>query len=266
MQLIPGPRQVLREAAMLTALPRGLAGLAWLWLSPWTPVHHVEEPGDDSDRPPDLEGAAVRDQPVGDGYGPVLHRMFRIRIHGPRLGPRELVDSLAADMNRAMVPGVARFDRVDGASTAMLVGDELVVRMPGPWDGPVRVSHRDATSFRLATLAGHLEAGQIEFAARWLGDGDGGDDEGGGEDDVLEFAITTWARAGDRLADLFYNHLGVAKEIQFQLWVNACVRAAAVSGGEAPAGVDVRTRVLPWAAAQRRGLVDASPGRGNPRG
>lgn len=252
MQLIPGPRQVLREAAMLTGLPRGLAGLAWLWLSPSTPVHHVEEPGDESDRPPDLPGGVFRDQPVGDGYGPVLHRTFRIRVHGARLGPRELVDALAADMNRAMVPGVARFDRVDGASTAMLVGDELVVRMPGPWDGPVRVSHRDATSFRLATLAGHLEAGQIEFAASWRTDD---------PDDVLEFAITMWVRAGDPLADLFYNHLGLAKEIQFQLWVHACVRAAAVSGGEAPDGVDVRTGVLPWAEALRRGLVDASPRR-----
>ena len=249
MQLIPGPRQVLREAAMLTALPRGLAALAWLWLSPGTPVHFVEEAGDDSDRPPSLPGHVRDDQPVQDGYGPVLHRMFRIRIEAPRRGPRALVDALAADMNAAMIPGAARFDRVDGASTAMIVGDELVVRMPGPWDGPVRVSRRDETSFRLATLAGHLEAGQIEFAARWLTD----DPEG----DVLEFGITTWARAGDRLADLLYNHVGVAKEIQFQLWVHACVRAAALAGGTAPGGVDVRTRVLPWEQAVRRGLVAA---------
>ncbi|HEX3925196.1 MAG TPA: hypothetical protein VHY31_23150 [Streptosporangiaceae bacterium] len=35
--------------------------------------------------------------------------------------------------------------------------------MPGPWDGPVRVVHTGAASFRFATLAGHLEAGEIEF-------------------------------------------------------------------------------------------------------
>ena len=48
----------------------------------------------------------------------------------------------------------------------MEVGDEYVVRMPGPWDGPVRVVEVTPTSFRLATLDGHLEAGQIEFRAR----------------------------------------------------------------------------------------------------
>ena len=47
----------------------------------------------------------------------------------------------------------------------MAVGDEYVVRMPGPWDGPVRVIASDELSFRLATLEGHLEAGQIEFRA-----------------------------------------------------------------------------------------------------
>ena len=35
--------------------------------------------------------------------------------------------------------------------------------MPGPWDGPVRVIDVGDRSFRLATLAAHLEAGQIEF-------------------------------------------------------------------------------------------------------
>ena len=46
----------------------------------------------------------------------------------------------------------------------MAVGDEYVVRMPGPWDGPVRVVERTPTAFRFATLEGHLEAGQIRFA------------------------------------------------------------------------------------------------------
>lgn len=46
----------------------------------------------------------------------------------------------------------------------MNVGDEYLVRMPGPWNGPVRVVGRTPTSFRLATLQGHLEAGQLELA------------------------------------------------------------------------------------------------------
>ena len=50
-------------------------------------------------------------------------------------------------------------------------------------------SARDASSFRLATLDGHLEAGEIEFRAETDGDG-------------LRFEIESWARAGDRLSNL----------------------------------------------------------------
>ena len=230
---IPGPRQVLREALMLTRLPRGVAGVLWRCVRPDVAVHVVEEIGDHRDLPPRMTDATDRDQPLEAGYGPALHREFRVRVVGAQRGAVELVDALARNMNRAVVPGVARFDYV-AASGAMAVGEELVVRMPGPWDGPVRVLRRDPTSFLLGTLTGHLEAGQIEFAARDLVDGD------------LEFAITTWARAGDPVADVLYSRLGLAKQIQYLLWVEFCARAAALAGGRTPGGVTVRTRTVAW--------------------
>jgi uncharacterized protein (UPF0548 family) len=238
MQLVPGPRQVVREALMLTGLPRGLLALGRIWALPGVRVTHRRLPGDPaSDAPPPLPDLLRRDQPVGSGHGPMLHRTFAVRVVAPRLSPRALVAVLAADMNQAVIPGVARFDRVGGAGRALAVSDELVVRMPGPWDGPVRVVDRSEgpgrASFRLATLAGHLEAGQIEFAASAVPDG-------------LTFSVSTWARAGDRLADLFYNRLGLAREIQFQLWVHTCVRAAELAGGSAPDGVAATTRSLTW--------------------
>ncbi|MGO9216263.1 MAG: DUF1990 family protein [Streptosporangiaceae bacterium] len=109
----------------------------------------------------------------------------------------------------------------------------FIVRMPGPWDGPVRVVHRDPTSFRLATLDGHLEAGEIEFRAAPDGD-------------VLRFEIESWARAGDRLADLLYNRLRLAKEIQLNMWSHFCVRTAALAGGRLSGGVTIRTRKVDW--------------------
>ena len=45
----------------------------------------------------------------------------------------------------------------------MAAGDEYVVRMPGPWDGPLRVVERTPTAFRFATLEGHLEAGPVQL-------------------------------------------------------------------------------------------------------
>lgn len=236
---------------MLTELPRGLVALGRIWGLPGVRVTHRRLPGDPvQDAPPPLLDANGRDQPVDAGYGPMLHRTFRARVATPRLGPRALVAVLAADMNQAMVPGVAHFDRVGDDRHALAVGDEFVVRMPGPWDGPVRVVDRtdgdDRSSFRLATLDGHVEAGQIEFAAVALGD------------DALEFRITTWARAGDPIADLVYNRLGVAREIQFQLWVHCCVRAAALSDGAAPDGVEVTTRSLTWTPEGVAGVVEES--------
>jgi hypothetical protein len=115
----------------------------------------------------------------------------------------------------------------------MRQGDEFVVRMPGPWDGPVRVVRRDEASFRLATLDGHLEAGEIEFRAAPDGD-------------ALRFEIESWARAGDRLSALLYNKLRLAKEIQLNMWSHFCVRAAGLAGGRPQGGITIRTRWVPW--------------------
>jgi uncharacterized protein (UPF0548 family) len=237
---------------MLTALPRGLVALGRIWGLPGTRVTHRRLEGDPvRDAPPLLPDHLRRDQPADAGHGPLLHRRFAVRVVAPRLGPQALVAVLAADMNQAMVSGVARFDPVTHTGRALAAGDELVVRMPGPWDGPVRVVDRtddpERSSFRLATLAGHLEAGQIEFAATEAPDG-------------LVFTVTTWARAGDLLADLMYNRLGVAREIQFQLWVHCCVAAADLAGGSVPDGVEVTTRSLPWSEALAGTAVGKSSG------
>ncbi|MEJ2868927.1 DUF1990 family protein [Actinomycetospora sp. OC33-EN08] len=244
MQLVPGPRQVVREARILSSAPRGLLALGRIWGLPGVRVNHREEPGDPvTDAPPPLPAPGPRDQTLFDGHGPMLHRVFTVHVPDARIGPRELVAVLVADINATMIPGVARFDRTTGSGHALGVGDEYVVRMPGPWDGPVRVVDRTdevrRSSFRLATLAGHLEAGQIEFAAEGAGDEAGGDP-------TLQFTITTWARAGDALADLMYNCLRVAKNVQFQLWVHCCVRAAELAGGSPENGVEVVTRTVAW--------------------
>ena len=148
------------------------------------------------------------------------------------MGPPELMDKVAANLNRVS-PGMAVFGDTRGQPGQLRQGDELVVRMPGPWDGPVRVVHRDPMSFRLATLEGHLEAGEIEFRA--TSDGD-----------ALQFEIESWARARYRLADLLYNRLRLAKEIQLNMWSHFCVRAAALAGGRLSGGVTIRTRRVDW--------------------
>ena len=199
------------------------------------PLHRSEESGTRADLPDlayDTSGFADRHQPLEAGVGPMLHRSYAVRIVGSSMTPSALIDLVSAGLNQAS-PEMAVFRKTRGAPNALRQGDEFIVRMPGPWDGPVRVVHRDENSFRLATLDGHLEAGEIEFRAEPDGH-------------LLHFGIESWARAGDRLSALLYNKLRLAKEIQLNMWSHFCVRAAKLAGGRPQGGVTIRTRWVPW--------------------
>ncbi|WP_181768060.1 DUF1990 family protein [Streptomyces albidus (ex Kaewkla and Franco 2022)] len=232
-----------RRAGVLLRLPAGILLVSWQYFWRVTALHRSETRGDASDLPPQLPAELVdeRSKLLHDGVGPMFHRRFRVRIHGSAMSPGELIHAVLANPNRA-APSVAVFHKTLGEDGMPCVGDEYRVQMPGPWDGPVRVVHRDATSLRLHTLQGHLEAGQIQFAAR-------------AADGSLEFETEAWSRAGDRWADLLYSRLRVAKEIQFNMWVHFCLRAAAIAGGRVAGGVLIETRGIP------EELCRDSPGR-----
>jgi len=196
-----------------------------------TPMHRREERGSAVvDAPPPLPEGVPRTelQPPADGVGPLFHRTYRTRIRNTRVSPEELVATIRADLNRVAPTEFARFFKVHGDKEEMAVGDEYLVRMPGPWDGPVRVVALTPRSFRLATLAGHLEAGQIEFTAA--------------RDDELVFEIESWARAGDRLCDLLYQRLRMAKEIQLHMWTSFLEQVAKLAGGRMSGGIQIVTR------------------------
>jgi hypothetical protein len=226
-----------RSARLRTVLgwPAGIALVSWRYMWRTIPLHRSEEPGTRADLPDlayDTTGFADRLQPLDAGVGPLLHRQYQVRIAGASTTPSALMDLVSGRLNQA-APEMAKFRKTRGAPGALHEGDEFVVRMPGPWDGPVRVVRRDASCFRLATLDGHLEAGEIEFRA--AADGDG-----------LTFEIESWARAGDRLSGLLYNNLRLAKEIQLNMWSHFCVRAARMAGGRPQGGITIRTRWVPW--------------------
>jgi Domain of unknown function (DUF1990) len=214
--------------------PIGIGLVSWRYMWRTTPLHRSEEAGGREDLPDWVADASQdRLQPLDAGTGLMLHRIYAVRIADSTLKPAALIDLVAANLNRAS-PEMAVFRRT-GGDGGLKAGDEFVVRMPGPWDGPVRVVRREPGSFRLATLAGHLEAGEIEFRAARDGD-------------ALSFEIESWARAGDRLAALLYNRLRLAKEIQLNMWSHFCVRVAALAGGRPRGGVTIRTRWVNWPA------------------
>jgi hypothetical protein len=224
-----------RRAGALFRLPVGILVVSWQYFWRITALHRHEARGDAGDLPPRLPPAVVdeRSKLLSDGVGPMFHRRFQVRIVGARMSAEQLAAKVAVNLNRAAPWTVAVFVKTRGDEAELRVGDEYRVQMPGPWDGPVRVLHRDATSFRLGTLQGHLEAGQIQFGVRPAADG------------ALEFRTEAWSRAGDRLAALLYSRLRVAKEIQFNMWVHFCLNAAAFSGGRVSGGVLIDTRAVP---------------------
>jgi Domain of unknown function (DUF1990) len=214
--------------------PLGIALVSWRYMWRTTPLHRSEEPGDHADLPDPVEGADADGlQPLAAGVGPMLHRSYTVRITGSDMKPEPLIDLVAGNLNQAS-PEMAVFRKTRGAPDDKLRrGEEFVVRMPGPWDGPVRVVRREPDSFRLATMEGHLEAGEIEFRAAMDGD-------------ALTFGIESWARAGDKLSALLYNRLRLAKEIQLNMWSHVCLRAAALAGGRPRGGITIRTRWVDW--------------------
>src|SRR5690348_10551924 len=181
--------------------PAGVALTAWRYMWRISAVDRFEMAGTrDLDLGPPLAEGISREQVqlAGEGAGDDLHRVYRARIVGSTMGPEELMRELTDDLDRMAPSEFATFQKL-GGQPGLSLGDEYIVRMPGPWDGPVRVVSCSPTSFRLVTLKGHLEAGQIEFRVR-------------ADHRSLHFEIESWARSGDRFADLLYSRLRFAKE------------------------------------------------------
>jgi uncharacterized protein DUF1990 len=218
-----------RNLGIAARWPVGIALTSWRYMWRTTPWKRRELEGDSDHGPPlpaDLEGL----QPAERGVGPLFHRRYRVRVRDARLSAQDVMARVKADPDVAAPREMATFRKVEGDDELMRVGDEFVVRMAGPWDGPVRVVEVTDRSLRLATLDGHLEAGQIEFAA---------DEVDGGQ---LELRIESWARSGDRLSNLAYTHLRMAKEIQLHMWTSYLERLIELSGGRRSGPIEIETR------------------------
>ena len=220
-----------RSVATAARWPVGVALTSWRYMWRTTPMRRFEELGSwPGDAPPPLpEGLVDEDaQRLRHGAGPLFHRRYWVRIRDAGVSPGELMESLQRDPDQAAPSEFATFKKAAGGE-GMHPGDEYVVRMPGPWDGPVRVIEVSPTSFRLMTLEGHLEAGQIVFRAE-------------GDQDRIEFEIESWARSGDRLSDLLYDRLRMSKEIQVHMWTSFLERVIRMSGGKRDGALRIDTR------------------------
>jgi hypothetical protein len=235
---VGSPGVVADTRLLTTALrwPGGLLITWWAYVWRITPLHRREVPGSlEADGPPPLPAGTppAGIQAPDSGSGAFLRRRYRVDVVDARLDAASVIANLREDINRVVPGGIARFRKVTGDEDGPLsVGDEFVVRMPGPWDGPVRVVELTPASFRLATLDGHLEAGQIEWRAQDLDDG------------ALCFEVESWSRPGDRLSDIAHHRLRMAKEVQLHMWTSVLENVVKLAGGRMRAGVDIHTAVV----------------------
>src|SRR4051812_43516473 len=124
--------------------PFGVLLTSWHYMWRTTPFHRSETIGSrPEDEPPALPARVSREeiQDPSVGAGPLFHRVYRARIGGD-WSPEAVMTEITGDLDRVAPSEFASFNKVLGAEGAMAVGDEYVVRMPGPWDGPVRVVER----------------------------------------------------------------------------------------------------------------------------
>jgi hypothetical protein len=215
-----------------------LTGWAYMWRT--TPMHRDEIEGAlPDDLPPELPAGVDLDgvQRPPDGAGPLFHRTYSVSIRDSRMSAEQLIDRVSSDPNEVAPGEFTRFQKEHGDEHVMRVGDEFVVRMPGPWNGPIRVIEKTPTSFRFATLGGHLEAGQIEWRAR-----DGAE--------TVQFQIESWSRPGDRLSNLLHHRLRMAKEVQLHMWTSVLERVVKLTGGRRAAAIDIHTRTADFSAAE----------------
>jgi uncharacterized protein DUF1990 len=234
-----------RRISTALTWPLGIALTSWSYIWRITPMDRREAEGSlERDMPPALPEDVTLEgvQRPSDGRGPLFHRTYSATIKDPQIRADALMERVKADPNSVSPWSLARFRKLRGPESRMERGDEFLVHMPGPWDGPVRVVDMTATSFRFATLDGHLEAGQIEWRALQ-------------HDGELVFQIESWARPADLLSVAMHDTLLMAKEVQLHMWTSVLERVVSASGGRLSGRIDIDTHKVPadadFSAAER---------------
>ena len=211
--------------------PLGMALSTWRYLCrvPSIARHSKTVVGSPDELPTATSGGRDVQDARADGVGPLYRRRYSARIDRSQITAEELIQRIGGDPNSASPIEVAEFEKTTGEPGRIAAGDEFLVRMPGPWLSPVRVDEADTHSFTFVTLDGHIEAGKIIFRAQPLDSGS------------VSFEIESLARSGNKLVDLLYDRVGVAREMQLNMWVHVCERAAKVAGGTLAEPVGVET-------------------------
>lgn len=188
----------------------------------------VEELGTDGDGlrplPADEPDPGHRSE---HGVGPTLHRLYEAMIREPEIDAERLVAIVAANPNVIAPSEVLRFEKTSGEPGGLQEGDEVLIRMAGPWNGPVTVTARSPHCIRMAATGGHAQLGQFELRAR-------------DEPDGIALEVQTRERAAGRTFRLL-QRIGLIRRMQSYTWAHMLEDGARLAGGRPPDRITVRS-------------------------
>ena len=145
------------------------------------------------------------------------------------MSPEHVIAEATSDLDRVAPTEFASFNKVLGRED--MIGDRRRVRRPDarPVGRPRGVVDRKPTSFRVATLDGHL--GPARSSSR------------PGRADPWSSGSSRGRARGDRFSNLLYDRLRMSKEIELHMWTSVFKRVPKFAGGRlAGAGSEIRTR------------------------
>jgi hypothetical protein len=184
------------------------------------------------------ESAAAARHEATRGVGPVVHRLYSATIRAPKLSAERLLAIIAADPNVIAPSEVLRFEKVTGEPGRLEEGDEILIRMAGPWNAPVTVTRRSSEGFRLASLRGHPQLGEVELRVT---------------DQGCDIAMQIQTR--ERAAGVVFRALqriGLIRRMQSYTWAEMLENATQLAGARRPERITVNA----WS-----GVATKVPGR-----
>ncbi len=221
-----------RRRLAVSRLPSAARAIGWLVGGPLAFVRYVlvtrKALREEVLRGTGFEGAPAWLRDEDSAPGAAVHRCFSLRIVEPAISAEQLARIVSADPNLVSPWEVLRWELPERERRGLRAGDELLVRMAGPWNGPLRVCAIEPRRLRFETRPGHAVKGELEM--RLQEDGEG-----------LLAEIELWERADSRPLAFLHDRLGITTRMQTHTWVEFLQRTRRVSGGRAAGPVMIRT-------------------------
>ncbi len=223
------------------------SAVAWFFIQRWKllsveeteiSVPAIRNPVSDKQSQTPKNGKPL--QSIQSGKGLRYNRTYQVDILHSKLSKTELMQRIQADINHFAPQEMAHFIKTKGDDDRWQIGDEFLVKITGPWNGPVRLAELQPTDFTFVTLEGHMEAGEIHFAVQ----------DHPEREDALRFEISSWARSSNQITDFFYGALGISKFSQARMWTFFCDKVVEESGGERIGKIKVMTHRAPEPSKQ----------------